>query len=73
MSNHKWTNMQDSKPPFDKPYVAYIPEMRQQYHIGKDILSGNNKRVSVVGGLFAWDLPPIEKWILCEEILPPIE
>lgn len=73
MTNHKWTNMADELPPFDKEYVAYIPELRQKYHIGKDTLTGNNARMRVVGGLFGWDQPPIEKWILCEEILPPLD
>lgn len=73
MSNHKWTSMADAQPPFGQEYVAYIPSLRQKYHIGKDSLTANNVRLRIVGGLFGFDQPPIEKWILCEEILPPLD
>jgi len=75
MSNHRWTNIADALPPIDKEYVAYIPDGRRgrHYHIARDSLTATGSRLTVVGNLFAWDLPPIEKWILCEELFPPIE
>lgn len=75
MSNHRWTNMDDAQPPIGKDYVAYCPDGRSNndYHIGRDSLNAQGHRMRIVGNYFAWDMPKVEKWILCEEILPVIE
>lgn len=67
--------MADAEPPVDKDYVAYCPGGRSSkvYHIGRDSLDAGGHRMRIVGNFFSWDMPPIEKWILCEEILPAIE
>lgn len=76
MSNN-WNNITDQLPPFDKPYLAYMPTAREanRFAVAVDskVMSANPmkeySRMTIVGGLFAWDLPPIEKWILLEDIV----